>query len=251
MEKKTLLLFDVDGTLTKPRLQVDLNMITLLQEIKKNKNIDLGFVGGSDYSKQIEQLKEENLNLFTWKFTENGLCSFHKNELIHTNKLVEFLGEENYIKIVNACLKCISEIDIPEKRGNFVELRNGMINISPIGRSCSQIEREKFYEFDKENHIREKMIRNLKYELNDVNNLNLTFSIGGQISIDIFPKGWDKTYCLQFVEDKYEIIYFFGDKTDIGGNDHEIYNDSRVKGYSVKSYEDTIKFLNELFANYI
>jgi phosphomannomutase len=251
MEKKILLLFDVDGTLTKPRLPVDLNMITLLQEIKKNKNIDLGFVGGSDYSKQIEQLKEENLDLFTWKFTENGLCSFHKNELIHTNKLVEFLGEENYKKIVNACLKCISEIDIPEKRGNFIELRNGMINISPIGRSCSQIEREKFYEFDKENHIREKMIRNLKYELNDVNNLNLTFSIGGQISIDIFPKGWDKTYCLQFVEDKYESIYFFGDKTDTGGNDHEIYNDSRVKGYSVKSYEDTIKFLNELFANYI
>jgi phosphomannomutase len=251
MEKKTLLLFDVDGTLTKPRLPVDLNMITLLQEIKKNKNIDLGFVGGSDYSKQIEQLKEENLDLFTWKFTENGLYSFHENELIHTNKLVEFLGEENYKKIVNACLKCISEIDIPEKRGNFIELRNGMINISPIGRSCSQIEREKFYEFDKENHIREKMIRNLKYELNDVNNLNLTFSIGGQISIDIFPKGWDKTYCLQFVEDKYEIIYFFGDKTDIGGNDYEIYNDSRVKGYSVKSYEDTIKFLNELFANYI
>jgi len=251
MEKKILLLFDVDGTLTKPRLPVDLNMITLLQEIKKNKNIDLGFVGGSDYSKQIEQLKEENLDLFTWKFTENGLCSFHKNELIHTNKLVEFLGEENYKKIVNACLKCISEIDIPEKRGNFIELRNGMINISPIGRSCSQIEREKFYEFDKENHIREKMIRNLKYELNDVNNLNLTFSIGGQISIDIFPKGWDKTYCLQFVEDKYESIYFFGDKTDTGGNDREIYNDSRVKGYSVKSYEDTIKFLNELFANYI
>jgi phosphomannomutase len=251
MEKKTLLLFDVDGTLTKPRLPVDLNMITLLQEIKKNKNIDLGFVGGSDYSKQIEQLKEENLDLFTWKFTENGLYSFHENELIHTNKLVEFLGEENYKKIVNACLKCISEIDIPEKRGNFIELRNGMINISPIGRSCSQIEREKFYEFDKENHIREKMIRNLKYELNDVNNLNLTFSIGGQISIDIFPKGWDKTYCLQFVEDKYEIIYFFGDKTNIGGNDYEIYNDSRVKGYSVKSYEDTIKFLNELFVNYI
>ena len=246
MKEKTLLLFDVDGTLTKPRLPVDLKMITLLQEIKKNKNIDLGFVGGSDYSKQIEQLKEENLDLFTWKFTENGLYSFHENELIHTNKLVEFLGEENYKKIVNACLKCISEIDIPEKRGNFIELRNGMINISPIGRSCSQIERENFYEFDKENHIRDKMIHNLKYELNDVNNLNLTFSIGGQISIDIFPKGWDKTYCLQFVEDKYEMIYFFGDKTDIGGNDYEIYNDLRVKGYSVKSYKDTIKFLNEL-----
>lgn len=28
----------------------------------------------------------------------------------------------------------------------------------------------------------------------------LTYSIGGQISFDVFPSGWDKTYCLQFVE---------------------------------------------------
>lgn len=142
------MLFDVDGTLTKPRLTIDLKMIQVLQEIKKIKNIDLGFVGGSDYSKQIEQLKEDNLDLFTWKFSENGLYSFHDKTLIHTNKIVEYLGEENYKKIVNACLKCIYETDIPMKRGNFIELRNGMINI-----------------------------------FNIANNLNLTFSIGGQISI--------------------------------------------------------------------
>lgn len=29
--------------------------------------------------------------------------------------------------------------------------------------------------------------------------LGLTYSIGGQISFDVFPKGWDKTYCLQYV----------------------------------------------------
>lgn len=39
-------------------------------------------------------------------------------------------------------------------------------------------------------------------------------SAGGQISIDIFPKGWDKRYCLGHVEkDGYDTIYFFGDKT--------------------------------------
>ena len=42
----------------------------------------------------------------------------------------------------------------------------------------------------------------------------LTFSIGGQISFDVFPNGWDKTYCLRHVEDeKFEEIHFFGDKT--------------------------------------
>lgn len=26
-------------------------------------------------------------------------------------------------------------------------------------------------------------------------------------------QGWDKTYCLRFLDDKYETIHFFGDKT--------------------------------------
>jgi phosphomannomutase len=42
----------------------------------------------------------------------------------------------------------------------------------------------------------------------------LTFSIGGQISFDVFPNGWDKTYALRRVEDEqFEEIHFFGDKT--------------------------------------
>lgn len=41
----------------------------------------------------------------------------------------------------------------------------------------------------------------------------LHISIGGQISFDVFPKGWDKTYCLRHVEnDGYKEIHFFGDK---------------------------------------
>ena len=82
---------------------------------------------------------------------------------------------------------------------------------------------------------------------NNLNLLKIKFSIGGQISFDVFPEGWDKTYCLQFVEDKYDEIHFFGDKTNEGGNDYEIYNDSRVIGHHVDSYNDTIKILEKMF----
>jgi len=42
----------------------------------------------------------------------------------------------------------------------------------------------------------------------------LTYSIGGQISFDVFPHGWDKTFSLGRVEDEqFEEIHFFGDKT--------------------------------------
>lgn len=34
-------------------------------------------------------------------------------------------------------------------RGTFIEFRNGMINVSPIGRNCSQEERDEFEKYDK------------------------------------------------------------------------------------------------------
>lgn len=37
----------------------------------------------------------------------------------------------------------------PPHRGTFIEFRNGMLNVSPIGRSCTQEERKEFFELDK------------------------------------------------------------------------------------------------------
>ena len=75
----------------------------------------------------------------------------------------------------------------------------------------------------------------------------LTFSIGGQISFDVFPNGWDKTYCLQYLEGQFDEIHFFGDKTWEGGNDYEIFSDSRTVGHAVTEPSDTLKQLKEIF----
>ena len=64
-----------------------------------------------------------------------------------------------------------------------------------------------------------------------------------------FPKGWDKTYCLQFVENEYDKIYFLETKFIRGGNDYEIGEDSRTISYKVKNPNDTINFLTEIFLN--
>lgn len=81
-----------------------------------------------------------------------------------------------------------------------------------------------------------------------------SFSIGGQISFDVFPTGWDKTYCLQHIEAEkdisgieYKTIHFFGDKSFPGGNDWEIYSDPRTEGHAVSGPDDTMKQLKELF----
>lgn len=82
-----------------------------------------------------------------------------------------------------------------------------------------------------------------------------SFSIGGQISFDVFPKGWDKTYCLQHIEAEtkmpggveYKTLHFFGDKTYKGGNDYEIFEDPRTVGHTVKNPEETAVELKKLF----
>ena len=61
------------------------------------------------------------------------------------------MGEPNLKKLVNFCLHYIADLDIPVKRGTFVEYRNGMVNVSPIGRNCSKDERNEFEAYDKEN----------------------------------------------------------------------------------------------------
>jgi phosphomannomutase len=243
---RTLILFDVDGTLTIPRKKIEQPMEQCLRELSLKEDIEIGFVGGSDLEKQIEQLTEENFKYFTWMFSQNGLKSFYKQELFYEKSLIEFLGEKKYNFIINKILFCLSELEIPKKRGNFIELRSGLINVSPIGRSCNQIEREEFNELDKKHKFRETLIKNIKIQLGDIAD-EFNYSIGGQISFDMFPKGWDKTFALQFVENSYKKIYFFGDMVHEGGNDYEIFHDKRVHGFKVNNYTETIYIINDIF----
>ena len=89
------------------------------------------------------------------------------------------------------------------------------------------------------------MVTKMKEEFAD---LSLTYSIGGQISFDCFPTGWDKTYCLKFLDAAdYDEIHFFGDKTFPGGNDYEIFTHERTIGHTVTSPDDTKEQCTKLF----
>lgn len=98
---------------------------------------------------------------------------------------------------------------------------------------------------DETKGYRTKFVQDLRANFS---HLDLTFSIGGQISFDVFPTGWDKTYCLRHIKDEgFKNVHFFGDKTYEGGNDYEIYSHPEVIGHSVKDPQETMKTLNELF----
>ncbi|KAE9414987.1 hypothetical protein Angca_003423, partial [Angiostrongylus cantonensis] len=208
---KTLLIFDVDGTLTPARQKMHNDIKQFLADIRKC--VSVAIVGGSDLSKITEQLagsENELLSQFDYVFSENGLVGFKGKERYPSKAIQDYIGEERLQALINFTLKYFSEITLPVKRGNFVEFRKGMLNLSPIGRSCSQTERDQFVVYDKEHKIREKFVSALK---ENFAGYGLCFVIGGQISVDVYPVGWDKTYCLQYVEKDFSSIHFFGDKT--------------------------------------
>ena len=195
-QEEILLLFDVDGTLTFPRAVIEDDMKEFLyKEIKPKATI--GIVGGSDLDKMFEQLNgHEILRKFDYVFPENGLVAIENGVEIGKASIQAHLGEEILQRFINFVLNYFSELQLPFKRGTFVEFRNGMLNLCPVGRQCSVAERKQFFEYDKIHHVRQTMIDRLKEEFKDV---DLTYSIGGQISFDVFPNGWDKTYCLRHV----------------------------------------------------
>uniref|UniRef100_A0AAQ4QYH2 Phosphomannomutase n=1 Tax=Gasterosteus aculeatus aculeatus TaxID=481459 RepID=A0AAQ4QYH2_GASAC len=225
VDTSTLYLFDVDGTLTAARQRVTPNMAEFLEELRTR--VCVGVVGGSDLSKIKEQLGNDVIHKVDYVFAENGLVAYKNGQLLSVQSIQAHMGEELLQDFINFCLNYMAKIKLPKKRGTFIEFRNGMLNISPIGRSCSQEERNEFYELDQVRHT-------------------LGLSIGGQISFDVFPDGWDKRFCLRFVEKDHSTIHFFGDKTKPGGNDYEIYSDPRTIGHEVSCPEETQQLCQQL-----
>eukprot|EP00039_Didymoeca_costata_P008041 m.107304 g.107304 ORF g.107304 m.107304 type:complete len:249 (-) comp13922_c0_seq1:2890-3636(-) len=243
-DPKTICLFDVDGTLTVARKVITQDMIDTLAALRKKCTV--GLVGGSDFVKVNEQMGGNALTMVDYTFAENGLTAYKGETELEGQSFLKFIGEDNLKRVVNWTLKYIADLDIPQKRGTFIEFRNGMLNISPIGRNCSREERNNFEAYDKTANVRKTMVALMEKEFAD---LGLKFSIGGQISFDVFPIGWDKTYCLRHLKSHGEFtkIHFFGDKTYEGGNDFEIFSSDETIGHTVTSPADTISQLKELF----
>lgn len=238
MSSRTIFLFDVDGTLTLPRNVITDKTLNFMTELSKK--VTIGIVGGSDECKIIEQL-DGHTEIASYMFSENGLVAKKGSQLIGKTNIIAKLGDENIQKFINFCLSYMSKLTLPCKRGTFVEFRNGMINVCPVGRSCSQAEREEFNKYDTEHNIRVDFVSALEKEFP---HLEMKYSIGGQISFDCFPIGWDKTHCLQYLVKDYDKIFFYGDKTYVGGNDYEIFSDSRVTGRTVTSPDSTIELVS-------
>lgn len=227
-------LFDIDGTLTPARkkiaheFKVFFGFWVLEQRNKKNK---VFLVTGSDREKTKSQVGQTILRVV------NGVYQNCGNQLFVRNQLVK---ESNWEMPAALHLDILNELEKSKwygKADGNIEERVGMINISSIGRGADAVLRKEYYEWDKRNFERAEIVDNLSFKYPD-----LDFDIGGEISIDIYPKGKDKSQVLSDMKGK---TIFFGDRCEKGGNDFKIATMSD-EHYNVSGWEETYEILSKV-----
>ncbi|GFE54157.1 phosphomannomutase [Babesia ovis] len=246
---RSLLIFDMDGTLTLPTQAITEDVKQVLLRCKQ-RGFEIALVSGSKYEKIRRQINDDCMfviDQFDYVFAENGTQYYRGDALLKSLDITDVVPEATLRAIVEFSLRYIADLEIPVKRGTFIEHRKSLINICPVGRNCSMEERKNFAKFDREHNIRQNFIKELDSRFNS-KDVPLSFVAGGEISIDVYPETWNKSISLSHVGECGK-IHFFGDNTKKGGNDYEIYNHPDVVGHTVKDYHHLLTTLDELLAH--
>jgi phosphomannomutase len=229
-----IFLFDVDGTLTNPRELMHPDFEKPFRELVANNVVYLA--SGSDLGKIREQVPADILERCAGVFSSSanqlniGSQLVYKNELAIPEELSNFLNSS------------IEKSKYKTKTGNHIEYRPGMINFSIVGRNANNEQRKEYYTWDVRELERKKIAILLMATFP-----NLDVKIGGEISIDIYPEGYDKRQSVKFIKETHPdaVIRFFGDKTEENGNDYSVVIslDDEDRVHSVKKYQETKKLI--------
>ena len=204
-------LFDVDGTLTPARQPIDKEFMEFFLGWvleKRNQRHRVLLVTGSDHDKTLEQIGQALWVTVTGSYQNCGNSLYVEGKKAWESKWQ--MGSD----LETDVLDLIARSKWYGTAKNNIEKRTGMVNISTIGRSCSHEQRREYYEWDLENKERINIVNILSHKYN-----NIDLAIGGEISIDIYEKGKDKSQVIDRISGN---NIFFGDKCFQGGNDHKI-----------------------------
>jgi phosphomannomutase len=233
-----LYLFDVDGTLTPSRQKIDPKFKEWFMRFAEQ--YPVAFVSGSDSEKTVEQVGQDLFDAVEYSFNCAGNTVYRQGQLIYQS---EWQPDDKLMKHLSYELLASK---YPHRYGNHIEIRTGMVNFSTVGRDCTVGERISYHIWDREHREREQICARLKAQLP-----HLTFEIGGNISIDIFPNGSDKAQVLKYLPG--QELDFFGDRMLPGGNDYTlsqaILDKEQGRCYNISNWLETERILKQLCPN--
>ena len=234
MNKKYI--FDVDGTLTPSRQQIDSDFEKYMLDFSDKEEVYL--VTGSNREKTIEQIgndlfqKAKRVYNCSGSDVYEGDINVYRDEWEIPSDVEEFLMDE------------LHHSKFPVRTGTHIERRPGGINFSILGRGQGVVleERDEYVKWDRKHDERKNIARKIKERFPD-----LEVQVGGQTGLDISPLGRNKGQILRDF-DKDDFLYFYGDMMAEGQNDFPLADIIRTKemgfAYQVHSFEHTWDILS-------
>ena len=241
-------IFDIDGTLTPSRQAMTKPFQEFFEKWIKTNPFYL--VTGSDLSKVHEQmnfLDIEAQGIFTCCGNDMWIPDPHT---VNTSANLEYSNKfklpKNLIKYLELELRYSPYLP---RCGNHIENRGAMVNFSVVGRDCSLENRLDYFKYDSKMGERKRIAGAIKRQFP-----KLDAALGGQISIDITPKGYNKSQILEHIKNRNIVTskdeyIFIGDRTMEGGNDYPLAKlmeeTENCSYYQTKSWEQTISLLKD------
>ena len=243
-----LVVFDLDGTLTKSKTNLDLEMSYLICQLLKVKK--MAVIGGGSYSQFKKQflkyLKCSKLllkNLFILPTSGSAFLKFKKGKWQSVYE-IKLTGKEKK-KILETLDQSLKEIKFPKPKkiyGKTIEDRGSQITFSALGQKAPLQEKENWH---KNNNL-------MRMKLRDILSQKLPefeVRMGGLTSIDINKKGIDKAFGVnQLIKEfnlKKDNVVYIGDALFPGGNDEAVFK-TKVKTIKVSDYEETKKIIKKV-----
>lgn len=229
-QMRTAYIFDVDGTLTPSRSQIDDRFKDWFLDFQSRNDVYL--VTGSDHPKTVEQVGIDICDASKIVFNCCG------NEARKGSELLYRSDWEGTPELIAALEHELTIASFHIRTGQHIEIRTGLINFSIVGRGANKEQRKQYVDFDSTRFERRSVVSRLLHRFHDID-----FAIAGETGIDIYPMRKDKSQILAHIEADRTV--FFGDAIWPGGNDYPI----AVKCdeyHPVGSWEETWDILSKI-----
>jgi len=260
IQDKKIFLFDMDGTLTPPREQVESGIVKALKRLAEH--VKIGIVTGSDMDYVEQQMMRafdiggvpvSAVDILPCNGTKKYITTKANRFALESEaNMIEEIGEEHYRSLIQFCCNAQSTIIVEHPEipfsGTFVQYRGSLLNWCPVGRAADLGQREAFIRSDEKEDLRHRYAASMRSLIKE-RAIPVTVALGGSTSLDIYPNGWDKTYALRHYPG-WE-VYFAGDRCEKGGNDWHLYEALKDLGRSfhIKTTEETIDVIDNFISS--
>jgi phosphomannomutase len=262
-KEKTLVVFDLDGTLTSSKMPMDTEMAQLVARLIAMKRVAV--IGGGKFSLFKQQLIAPLLergspagsqlrkysrkffkNLFLFPTTSTAFYCYNRgwrSVYIHRLSKKERAEIKRAFQVV---FKNVGYIHPKKVYGKIIEDRGTQITFSALGQHAPLAVKKRAKRSKSHEVLRRRIASELQKLLPDFD-----IRLGGLTSIDVTRKGIDKAYGLRQIKKYLRVpikkMVFIGDDLSPGGNDYAVRN-TGVDCVAVRGPKDTKRVIREIIS---